>query len=112
MMSCRRIHFWFKGKEVGCLTLVLWSKHRIPARLLGRSDMEGCWVVERRAGSNKGDFPLGLFPALLYLAYVQPVGAPGKGIEWEDLGDKAHVISAKQKPHYQLLFSLLVIKSG
>ena len=59
--------------------------------------MEGCWVVERRAGSNKGDCPSDLLLALLYLAYVQPVRAPGKGSEWEDLGDKALIISAKQK---------------
>lgn len=41
MMSCRCIHLLFRGKEVGCLTLALWSKQHSPAKLLEKSSTEG-----------------------------------------------------------------------
>lgn len=34
-------HLWFRGKEVGCLMLALWSKQHSPAKLLEKSDTEG-----------------------------------------------------------------------
>lgn len=66
-----------QGEEIACLTLALWPEQHTPARLLGKSDVEGCGRG-RRMPVQIGRRPRDPLRASAVL-HVRSPWSPGKG---------------------------------